>query len=179
MEFDELFTKLKVNPLKLIESIVHADGSSVILFKNRKSEILYVNDQFYQKHPQFKNNKEAVIGKTDFDLFPDSQEHAKQAFEDEQRVMETGQAINVVETEGKNHDGYTIIAHTRKYPLYDSQGETIGVFVITEDMTSDVKALRENQEKAKILTKLNVELSQENATDALTQLYNRRFIHAN
>ena len=53
MEFDELFTKLKVNPLKLIESIVHADGSSVILFKNRKSEILYVNDQFYQKHPQF------------------------------------------------------------------------------------------------------------------------------
>ena len=178
MEFDELFTKLKVNPLKLIESIVHADGSSVILFKNRKSEILYVNDQFYQKHPQFKNNKEAVIGKTDFDLFPDSQEHAKQAFEDEQRVMETGQAINVVETEGKNHDGYTLIAHTRKYPLYDSQGETIGVFVITEDMTSDVKALRENQEKAKILTKLNVELSQENATDALTQLYNRRFIHA-
>ena len=72
MKFDELFTKLKVNPLKLIESIVHADGSSVILFKNRKSEILYVNDQFYQKHPQFKNNKEAVIGKTDFDLFPDS-----------------------------------------------------------------------------------------------------------
>ena len=66
MKFDELFTKLKVNPLKLIESIVHADGSSVILFKNRKSEILYVNDQFYQKH------KEAVIGKTDFDLFPDS-----------------------------------------------------------------------------------------------------------
>ena len=42
-------------------------------------------------------------------------------------------------------------------------------------MTSDVKALRENQEKAKILTKLNVELSQENAIDALTQLYNRRF----
>ena len=36
MEFDELLTKLKVNPLKLIESIDHADGSSVILFKNRK-----------------------------------------------------------------------------------------------------------------------------------------------
>ena len=29
MKFDELFTKLKVNPLKLIESIVHADGSSL------------------------------------------------------------------------------------------------------------------------------------------------------
>ena len=66
MEFDELFTKLKVNPLKLIESIVHADGSSVILFKNRKSEILYVNDQFYQKHPQFKKiavDNKKILGK--------------------------------------------------------------------------------------------------------------------
>ena len=45
MEFDELFTKLKVNPLKLIESIVHADGSSVILFKNRKSEIFLVKNE--------------------------------------------------------------------------------------------------------------------------------------
>ena len=33
MEFDELFTKLKVNPLKLIESIVHAGGSSVFCLK--------------------------------------------------------------------------------------------------------------------------------------------------
>ena len=87
-------------------------------------------------------------------------------------------AINVVETEGKTEKGHTIIAHTRKYPAHNKAGEVIGVFVITEDMTSDVKALRENQEKAKILTKLNVELSQENATHALSQLYNRRFIHA-
>ena len=87
-------------------------------------------------------------------------------------------AINVVETEGKTEKGHTIIAHTRKYPVHNKAGEVIGVFVITEDMTSDVVALRENQEKAKILTKLNVELSQENATHALSQLYNRRFIHA-
>ena len=87
-------------------------------------------------------------------------------------------AINVVETEGKTEKVHTITAHTRKYPVHNKAGEVIGVFVITEDMTSDVVALRENQEKAKILTKLNVELSQENATDALSQLHNRRFIHA-
>ena len=52
-----------------------------------------------------------------------------------------------------------------KYPLYDSQGETIGVFVITEDMTSDVVALRKKpRKKQKYLQNLNVELSQENAT---------------
>ena len=73
-------------------------------------------------------------------------------FEDEQRVMETGQAINAKLKEKIMMAIHLL--HIRKYPLYDSQGETIGVFVITEDMTSDVKALRENQEKAKILTKL-------------------------
>ena len=97
MKLEELYTELSIDPFKLIESIVHAEGSSVILFKNRKSEILYVNEQFYHKHPQFKDCKESVLGKTDFDLFPDSQEHAKQAFNDEQKVMETGKAINVVE----------------------------------------------------------------------------------
>ena len=56
MKLVELYTELSIDPFKLIESIVHAEGSAVILFKNRKSEILYVNDQFYQKHPQFKKN---------------------------------------------------------------------------------------------------------------------------
>lgn len=147
MKLVELYTELSIDPFKLIESIVHAEGSAVILFKNRKSEILYVNEQFYHKHPQFKDYKESVLGKTDFDLFPDLHEHAKQAFNDEQKVMETGKAINVVETEGKTEKGHTIIAHTRKYPVHNKAGEVIGVFVITEDMTSDVVALRENQEK--------------------------------
>ena len=147
MKLEELYTELSIDPFKLIESIVRAEGVAVILFKNRKSEILYVNEQFYHKHPQFKDCKESVLGKTDFDLFPESQEHAKQAFNDEQKVMETGKAINVVETEGKTEKGHTIIAHTRKYPVHNKVGEVIGVFVITEDMTSDVVALRENQEK--------------------------------
>lgn len=96
MKLVELYTELSIDPFKLIESIVHAEGSAVILFKNRKSEILYVNEQFYHKHPQFKDYKGSVLGKMDFDLFPDSHEHAKQAFNDEQKVMETGKAINVV-----------------------------------------------------------------------------------
>ena len=60
MKLKELYTELSIDPFKLIESIVHAEGSSVILFKNRKSEILYVNEQFYHKHPQFKDCKESV-----------------------------------------------------------------------------------------------------------------------
>ncbi len=177
MEFEELFTKLKMDPKHLIETLVCAKDQSVILFKNTKSEIIYVNEQFYKKHPQFTDCRDDVIGKTDFDLFPGS-DHAKQAYEDEQKVMQTGKSINLIETEGKDSQGRTMIAHTRKYPLKDANGKVVGVFVITEDMTSDVATLRKNQEKAKLLTQLNIELSQENATDTLSQLYNRRFIHA-
>lgn len=176
MNFNDLLTIFGMDPAKLIESVVNNKGSSVILFKNRKSEIIYVNEQFYQKHQQFKDCRDAVFGKTDFDLFPDSLEHARQAFDDEQKVMETGKAINVIETEGKNDKGQTILAHTRKYPVYNNKSEVIGVFVITEDMTSDVAMVRESQEKANILTKLNAELSQENAIDGLSKLYNRKFI---
>ena len=67
MKLVELYTELSIDPFKLIESIVHAEGSVVILFKNRKSELLYVNEQFYHKQPQFKDYKESVLGKTDFD----------------------------------------------------------------------------------------------------------------
>lgn len=44
MKLEDLYTELSMDPFELIESIVHAEGSSVILFKNRKSEILYVNE---------------------------------------------------------------------------------------------------------------------------------------
>lgn len=86
----------------LLETIIKSPMPIVILFKDRQSRILYVNDQFYQKHPEFKKNPDSVLGKTDFDLFPSSLEHASQAFKDEQNVMETGQAINIFEVEGLN-----------------------------------------------------------------------------
>ena len=38
MKLVELYTELSIDPFKLIESIVHAEGSVVILFKNRKSD---------------------------------------------------------------------------------------------------------------------------------------------
>lgn len=74
MKLVEYIQNYSIDPFKLIESIVHAEGSAVILFKNRKVKY-FMSEQFYHKHPQFKDYKGSVLGKMDFDLFPDSHEH--------------------------------------------------------------------------------------------------------
>lgn len=162
----------------LLETIITAKMPLVILFKDLESRILYVNNQFYQKHPEFKANPESVIGKTDFDLFPDALEHAKQAYEDEQNVMNTGKAINIFEVEGVNQKGSFKIAHTRKYPVYNYNKECVGIFIVTEDVTNDLSVVKESQERNNQLMKLNKALTQENTKDILSGLYNRRFIRA-
>lgn len=178
MNFKQLFEEFQIDPAALIETIVNADIPSVILFKDIESRIVYVNNKFFNKHAEFLDDPSSVYGKTDFDLFPESIEHARQAFEDEQQVMKTGKPLNLIETEGKDEKGRTIIAHTRKYPLYNNKREVVGTFVITEDLTTDVATLRETQQKTDLLTKLNQELTEENTTDTLSRLYNRRFIRA-
>lgn len=177
MNLEKMLKELNLNAFKMLETLVTKDQASVIVFKNNKSEIVYVNDLFYKKHPQFASCKEKVIGLTDFDLFPDAHDHALQAYHDEQTVLKTGEPINLFEIEGIDASGNTIVAHTRKYPIYNYENQINGVFVITEDVSHDIKALEENRERNAYLMQLNEKLTLENSVDALSHLYNRRYIH--
>ena len=77
-------------------------------------------------------------GKTDFDFFSD--EHARRAKADEEQVMQSGQAmLDKVETETWI-DGRSTWAVTTKLPLYDEQGEVIGTFGISRDITEEKRA---------------------------------------
>lgn len=179
MNYKDLLKTFPMNADKLLEMIVGTKYSYVILFKDTDSKIIYVNDRFFKKHKEFASNPDSVLGKTDFDLFPGADnEHAKQAFEDEQRVMSTGEILDVIESEGKDSLGRKKIAHTRKYPVYDNDDNVIGVIVITEDITANIETLKKTQEKNELLSELNRELTEENTLDSLTGLYNRRFIRA-
>ncbi len=60
-----------------------------IYLKDLKSRFLIVNKSCAEKHGF--NSPEEAIGKTDFDSF--SEEHARQAFEDEQNIIKTGKPI--------------------------------------------------------------------------------------
>jgi PAS domain S-box-containing protein len=78
------------------------------------------------------------IGKTDFDFF--TEEHARQAFEDEQRIIATGEGISGKEEKETWTDGRVTWVETCKLPLYDLRGRTIGTFGISRDITARKKA---------------------------------------
>ena len=81
---------------------------------------------------------EDAIGKTDFDVFSD--EHAREAFEDEQEIIRTGRPIvNAEERETYPNGGEAFVA-TTKMPLRDERGTVIGTFGISRDISSRKKA---------------------------------------
>jgi diguanylate cyclase (GGDEF)-like protein/PAS domain S-box-containing protein len=128
-----------------------------IYFKDLQSRFIRIN-KAHSEAFGLKNPEEAV-GKTDFDFF--SEEHAKQAFEDEQNVIKTGEPIVDLEEKETYEDKEDKWASTSKIPWYDQDGNIIGIFGITRDITDRKKA----DEKIKYLS----------FYDVLTELYNRAF----
>jgi PAS domain S-box-containing protein len=79
-----------------------------------------------------------VIGKTDFDFF--SEEHARQAFVDEQGLLRGEKPVIEKQEVETWPDGSKTWVATTKLPLVDKQGATIGTFGISKDITSQKRA---------------------------------------
>ncbi|MCX8157936.1 MAG: PAS domain-containing protein [Verrucomicrobiae bacterium] len=74
-----------------------------------------------------------MVGKSDQDLF--GPEHAVQAYEDEQRIIRTGQPLVGVTEKETYADGRVTWALTTKMPWRDESGRIIGTFGISKDIT--------------------------------------------
>lgn len=136
-----LWTRQELDRRKRVEEalsheryLLHAilnNAPDAIYFKDTNSRFTRVSrsvaDRFGLSGPG------QVIGKTDFDFFSD--EHARQAFEDEQEIMRTGQPLVGKQEKETWPDRGETWASTTKVPLHDEEGNLVGTFGISRDIT--------------------------------------------
>ena len=108
-----------------------------VYFKDRDSRFLLVSVGWLATVARGRSLDE-VIGKTDFDIF--SRQHAGAAFEDERRVLETGQPMLAKVERETFHDRPDAWVSTTKLPLLGAGGEIIGTWGISRDVTAQVAA---------------------------------------
>jgi diguanylate cyclase (GGDEF)-like protein len=114
-----------------------ANPEERLFFKDRDSRFLLVSVGFLATLAHGRPLDE-VIGKTDFDIF--SRPHALAAFEDEQRVIKTGQPMLAKVERETYHDRPDAWVSTIKLPLLDADGNIIGTWGTSRDVTAQVAA---------------------------------------
>lgn len=112
--------------------------SSVIYVKDVEFRYLLVNRQF---ETLFHVSRSAILGKTDFDLFPN--ELALGFRTNDQYVLETGESLQCEEVtlQDNGHHKYFSL----KFPLRDAMGSVYAVAGISTDITDRVRDQREIQ----------------------------------
>jgi PAS domain S-box-containing protein len=115
-----------------------------VYFKDRESRFIALSTSMVHLFGQ--PAADAIIGKTDFDFFDEA--HARPAYEDEQRIIRTGEPmIGKLEKETWP-DGRITWVQTSKLPLRNEQGEIIGTFGISKDVTAS-KQMEQALEKSR------------------------------
>mgnify|MGYP000366939214 CR=1 FL=1 len=129
-----------------------------IYFKDRQSRFLRINrshaERFGLQAP------EEAVGKTDFDFF--SQEHARQAFEDEQAIIRTGKPVMNVEEKETWPDRPDTWVSTTKMPIRNEKGEIVGTFGISRDVTNRKLARMKLEQTTQELRDLTEKLKRSN-----------------
>jgi PAS domain S-box-containing protein len=131
--------------------------SSQVFFKNNCFEYTSINKacaKFHDSPPSM------IVGKTDYDLFPEEQ--ADTIREEDKEVLR-GKTIKDVERPLINHNGHIIWVSTTKTPLRDSNGNISGLLGISFDITES-RAAKENEKK------LEMQLMQSQKMEAVGRL---------
>jgi len=103
-----------------------------IYFKDAESRFIRASTSMAQI---FKlQNTEELVGKSDGDFF--GGEHAREALEDEQKIIRTGEPIMGKMEKENWPDGHVTWALSSKMPFRNVQGEIVGTFGISKDITA-------------------------------------------
>ena len=115
----------------LMENLPHK-----IFFKDLDSRFIKVNRACAEAHGR--TDPADLVGLSDLDLF--SREHGEVAFSDEREIIRTGQPIVDYEEKETWPDREDTWVSTTKMPLRDPQGNVIGTFGISRDITEKKRA---------------------------------------
>lgn len=119
-----------------------------IYFKNRDSQFTRCNMALAKMFGL--NSPEEMYGKTDLDFFEPI--HAKEAFEDEQRIMKDGTSI-VNKLESYLEGTERVWELTTKIPFVNSRNEVVGMVGISHDFTKQ-KQLEDRLKREKELLQM-------------------------
>lgn len=129
---------LAYSPADLLDVLL-VNSPDPIYFKDLQSRFVCYSQAFSNLFQL--QDPHALKGKSDFDLF--SEEHARQAYNDEQKIIQTGTPIVGMLEKETHTDGRVTWALSTKMPWRNRAGEIIGTFGVSKDVT----ALKETERK--------------------------------
>jgi PAS domain S-box-containing protein len=116
-----------------------------IYFKDSESRFVRCSANFAKLFNV--QSPEDLIGRSDADFF--AKEHAQAAFEDEQKIIRSGEPVLGKMEKESWPDGHVTWALTSKWPLLNETGEAIGTFGISKNIT----AIKESEAKLDLMHK--------------------------
>ncbi|HAV14273.1 MAG TPA: hypothetical protein DCX06_12385 [Opitutae bacterium] len=123
---------LKASAKRLFETIMEQTADRIYI-KDRKSRFVAASKALAEMHGM--KDRHELEGLSDFDLF--SIEHAQQAYDDEQQIINSGKPlINIIEKETWE-DGSITWVSSSKAPLYLQSGKLVGIMGISRDVTAE------------------------------------------
>ena len=132
-----LKNRVEISDALVLKTIME-NSSDLIYFKDTRSRFTYVNNIMAQSHKA--EDPSELLGKTDYDLRAES--FADEAYREEKAIMRTGlPKIGKIERE-VDSEGRVRYSSASKHPLYDQEGELIGTWGITRDIT-EIEKMRE------------------------------------
>lgn len=144
------------------DTIYVKDKNSAIIWSSKAHALLWGVDDPKQ-----------VIGKTDFDYFP--YDFAAIAYKEEQNIIRKGIPIVRKVERLVKANGETQWLLSTKYPFYSREGEIVGTWGTSRDITD----VRKAEEKLRLLNlelkEANRQLSILSTKDSLSDLYNHRY----
>src|SRR5438552_14062862 len=94
--------------------------TAVIYVKDRDGRYEFVNEQYARL---FHVSRTGMLGKTDYEVFP--ADNAQAFWENDQRVLRTGETVQVEEVAPQADGPHTYVSG--KFPLFDGWGKVASV----------------------------------------------------